>query len=220
MDITIASTPIADPVEVVATYLRENEDAVRGYDLHEQESPDRITAHDVLATQHVESRVDSGNVQYFTDNGRDAPWHLVPPDAHLADADPAEEDGLYDRAEELYRHFHAGRRQGMTPAKIHKVLHLKRPHLYPLLDGRLRHLFEDQAQELSKRIREVRRGRRGRLYWGAIREDVVANRDGLAKVREELASREEPASLAAELSDVRLHDILAWDLVAHLRRGR
>lgn len=219
MDVHIAGTEITDPMGVVASYVRDHEDDIRGYDLFEQDSPDVITAREVLATKHVESGIDGGNLQYFLDNTVDAPWHLVPRDAHLADADPDEEGGLYDHAEELYRHFFSGRRRDMSPAKIHKVLHLKRPHLYPLLDGRMRHIYEDRASEVSKEV-EGRRGRRGRLYWAAIRLDVIDNSDAFDAIRSALASRGEPEALAQHLSDVRLLDILAWELVAHLRRGR
>lgn len=219
MEVRIAGASIGEPVEVVATYVREREGDIRGYDLFEQDSRNAISARDVLATKHVESGIDGGNVQYFIDNSPNAPWDLVPLDAQLADADPEEEEGLYDHAEELYRHFFSGRRRGMSAAKIHKVLHMKRPHLYPLLDGRLRHIYDEMANDVSKQV-QGRRGRRGRLYWAAIRLDVIDNADAFATIRDQLADRDEPESLAQHLSDVRLHDILAWELVAHLRRGR
>lgn len=219
MRIELAGRPIDDPVEVVARYLREHERDIRDYDLHEQDSRDAVTARDVLATKGVSSRIAGGELQYFIDNSPTAPWRDVPHDAHLADADPDEEGGLYDAAEALHMHFFSGRRRGISPAKISKVLHLKRPALYPILDGRIDSIYEESAREASKAI-DGRRGRHGKLYWAAIREDVIANAEQLGAIRDELGGRGEPEALAVHLTDVRLLDILAWELVAHLRRGR
>ena len=51
------------------------------------------------------------------------------PDAKLADADPEQVGGLYDRAEALYEHFATPRIDRVGSAKISKCLYLMRPHL-------------------------------------------------------------------------------------------
>lgn len=213
MKVEIAGRVIEDALEAVERYVTENERMVRDYDLGDHGDPNEISARDVLSTRYTRTRIEGYGLQYFVDESRKAPWELVPPDARLHDADPREEGGLYDDAEEFYKSFFSGRRQGITPAKIHIVLHYKRQELYPLLDGRLEDLFMDAAKEISKDIRPVRRGRRGRLYWAAIRADMLANLDAIHEIRNVLADRDEPASLAGELTDVRIHDILCWELV-------
>jgi hypothetical protein len=213
MELEIAGRHVPDPADAVADYLRDNERLIREYDLGESDGgPHEITAHDVLRTRWSRIRIDGGDLQYFVDSGRSAPWHVVAEDAHLAGADPDEEGGLYDAAEELYHHFYNGRPRGVTPPKIHMVLHMKRPHLYPLLDGRVQDIYDEAAREVSRKV-EGRRGRRGRLFWAAIREDLLRNADVITELRKELAGREEPAALGADLSDVRLHDIVCWSLV-------
>jgi hypothetical protein len=210
----IAGRTIDDPLGAVADYVRDNERTIREFDLVDPPSgPDELSAQDLLRTRYTRVRVDSDEIQYFVDKGRGAPWMGVPADADLVDADPNVEGGLYDAAEALYMHFFTGRRRGITPVKIHTCLHLKRRGLYPLLDGRILDIYEDTAREVSKQV-EGRRGRRGRLYWAAIREDLVANADAFDALRSALAGSDEPLSLAAELTDVRLHDILCWSLVS------
>ncbi|MDP9021593.1 MAG: DUF6308 family protein [Actinomycetota bacterium] len=214
MAVDIADVRVDDPHGAVVRWLTEHDKTVRGYDQHTSQHPDRITARDVLATQYTKLRVDGMELQFFLDRGRSAPWHLVPADATLAAADPEEEGGLYDAAEELYGHFYRGRLRGLAIGKIHRVLHLKRRHLFPLLDGRLLELYKDAATEASRRFRDHgRRGRRGRLYWVAIRDDILAAGDLWDDLRANLATSDGPAALGAELSDVRLHDILCWEAV-------
>lgn len=214
MEFVVAGTPIEDPVGVVAAYVAENQRMLTEYDLVERPGgPNEVTARDVLQTRYTNLRISSSDLQYFIDTSFKAPWELVPEGSRLADADPTVEGGLYDDAEELYRAFYSGRPRGMMPGKIHVVLHFKRPAFFPILDGRVRSIYEDMAREVSRSMRDVRRGRQGRLFWAAIRQDIVEGADVLETVREELAQREPPASLAAQLTDVRLHDILCWEIL-------
>lgn len=213
MELVIAGRDIDDPVEAVARWVAENERMIREFDLTEPPGgPEAITAQDVLLTRYTRVRIGSDELQFFVDRSHDAPWELVPSDAHIVDADPDEEGGLYDAAEELYNHFYTGRRREITYPQIHLVLHMKRRSLIPLLDGRYHDLFEEAAKEASRRT-EGRRGRRGRLYWAAIREEIVAGQEAFDELRSQLAERDEPASLGAQLTDLRLHDILCWTIV-------
>jgi hypothetical protein len=213
MKLEIAGKTVEDADVFVADYLRKHERAIREFDLGEMDGgPNRVTAQDILLTRYTPVRIDSGEIQYFVDASHAAPWRDVPPDARLVDADPNEEGGLYDAAEGLYMHFYNGRRRGISPAKIHTVLHMKRRDMYPILDGRIEQIYEESAKAASKRV-EGRRGRRGRLYWAAIRLDLIENEDGFAALREKLGAEDEPASLGAQLTDLRLLDIVCWSLV-------
>lgn len=137
-----------------------------------------------------------------------APWSDVPVAATLADADPHQLGGLYDRAERLHRHFlDAAARVGAT--SISTVLHLCRPGLYPILDMAVRQLYADRAVAAWKAEIRPQRPYSGRSYWPAIREDLLDATDVIASWRQELAASAEPAQQAlARLSDVRLWDVV------------
>jgi Family of unknown function (DUF6308) len=67
-----------------------------------------------------------------------APWASVQAGADLADADPAAPAGLFASTAKLYWAFTWPERiSGVAVAKVHKILHLKRPGLYPILDERI-----------------------------------------------------------------------------------
>src|SRR5687767_6694318 len=70
-----------------------------------------------------------------------APWHLVPAGARLEDADP--EDNLYWQASHLYNFFR--RVRGIGPAIASKLLHLKRPGFFPILDSVMVALYAGAA---------------------------------------------------------------------------
>jgi len=134
-------------------------------------------------------------------------WAAVPPDADLADADPAVTGGLYDAASALHD---AHRLRGVSLGKIGKLLHLKRPALFPVLDRELRWLYDTRATEQARRP-ELMFRRYKRVYWGAVRADLVAWREAgaFAALRGEL-THDETRSGWAELTDLRLLDITAW----------
>ncbi|RSM53681.1 hypothetical protein DMB66_38400 [Actinoplanes sp. ATCC 53533] len=94
--------------------------------------------------------------------------------------------------------------------KVSKVLHLKRPHLFPILDSRVTRAYRKPAEEAA--ALHPGRGHR-RMYWAAVRNDVVApaNASALASLRGLLrGDADERVRQVAQLSDVRLLDILTW----------
>jgi hypothetical protein len=96
--------------------------------------------------------------------------------------------------------------------KLHKVLHLKRPHLYPILDSQLRRTYRTKAKLAGAQL--ARHGQPSRpAYWAAIRDDLLANALALRQLRDQLVEDPELERLAG-LSDLRLLDILAWSLTA------
>jgi hypothetical protein len=72
----------------------------------------------------------------------------------------------------LYSHFTDGAPHGIAMAKISKVLHVKRPAAYPILDKRITSIYRDAATQATRRYPQ--RGYR-RAYWAAIRDDLIAN---------------------------------------------
>jgi hypothetical protein len=112
----------------------------------------------------------------------------------------------------LFDHFDGAGEPGIGYGKISKVLHLKRPHLYPILDSKLRDAFRRPAEAAAERYQHHRPGVRW-SFWAAVRDDVInpANVEALNAVRTEMRNhRDDLVQRAAALSDVRLLDILAW----------
>lgn len=98
----------------------------------------------------------------------------------------------------------------MGVAKISKVLHLKRPGLFPILDSKVMAVYRTQARAAAALY--PHRGRRA-LFWAAIRDDLCANLDSgaLPLFRSRLAQSEtEHVRRIAGLTDVRLLDLLTW----------
>ena len=97
---------------------------------------------------------------------------------------------------------------GVKDGKVSKVLHLKRPGLYPILDSALSAFYAHAARDAARDYPED--GFR-RMYWAAIRKDVLTNQDALRQLRPTLANNETLRTYRVnQLSDLRLLDILAW----------
>jgi hypothetical protein len=134
-------------------------------------------------------------------------WSAVAMDADLADADPAAQGGLYDAALALYEAFRGLR--GIKDAKTSKLLHLKRPSLYPVLDLAIRQLYDGRARRAASSPDIAWRGFQT-AFWPAIREDLIAWRrvGAFDDIRASLVDLGRPDH--AELTDVRLLDVAAW----------
>jgi hypothetical protein len=135
----------------------------------------------------------------------------VATDADLADADPSQRDGLFNKAASLYWHFTTPHEAGLGPAKVHKVLHIKRPCFYPVLDQLVRRLYRAQARAWVSQLPDARPGD-SVTFWAAIREDLIhsGNSSAIAQQRKALRTAS-PTLPMADLPALRLFDIVAWD---------
>jgi hypothetical protein len=100
-------------------------------------------------------------------------------------------------------------------AKVHKVLHPKRPELYPILDERLRKLYGQHARDWLPRLSHLPglTVADSPPYWAAFRGDLVHNHDALENFRTHLAADDDPAVRSmAKLTRLRLLDIVAWSI--------
>ena len=132
----------------------------------------------------------------------------MPIEAQLVDADPHVSGELYDRAEALYDHFRTAAPRHVGVAKISKVLHLKRPGLFPILDSKVMAFYRHHASAAAAQYHH--RGRR-KMFWAAIRDDVCTNLDNGALplfLRRLAQSETEQVRRIASLPDVRLLDLL------------
>jgi hypothetical protein len=83
---------------------------------------------------------------------------------------------------------------GLNTARIHKVLHHKRPEHFPLVDGRTRELL-------------------GKDYWGVIHRDLLKGEAEFAALERDfwsVAKDQEGWPRPRRLSRLRIHDILLW----------
>jgi len=184
------------------------------FDYPSRGEPGVITAAEIQRTHAVSSRISHAQRDYFISTAKTAPW--IDPDADLASADPQERGGLFDAMHELYVYFFNRRPERVNFAKISKVLHLKYPAAFPMIDSRLREKYREAAAELKTQYPE--RGWRERT-WIAVREDLVRARESgaLTELRDALKNyesddvteRDRIASLA-NLTDLRMLDILTW----------
>lgn len=126
-------------------------------------------------------------------------WSSVAPTARLQDADPDEPDGVYVAMQLMWDQIRV-KKAGVGPAKASKLLHLKRPFAFPILDRDVGKTYE-------------RRYRKSREYWRLIRDDLIDGTDDLRKISERLASANRAeVTQAARLPMLRVLDIIARQL--------
>lgn len=165
----------------------------------------------IRATRVFRSRISNNELKWFKSTGETAPWENVKAEDRLVNADPFEANGLYQRALALWSHFKASAEPGVADAKISKVLHAMRPHFFPVLDSRIRAKYRSYARECASdlSLEPVARS----AYWAAIRKDIMMSSQGLKRLREDLkstAADDQFNNWAERVSDVRLHDVIAW----------
>lgn len=176
------------------------------YDYPGPGEPSVITVGEIGRTRAVSSRISRAEGAWFIQLAESAPW--TPVDTDLQAADPAESAGLYDMMLALYDHFSAAAPRGVGRAKISKVLHLKRPTQFPILDSRLARTYRGAATRAA--LAYPGRGN-SRMYWAAIRSDVIRSADGLAALRTKVGSHESQRVRALQaVTDLRLLDMLTW----------
>lgn len=208
----IAGQPVPDPIQICRAYALRTK-TVQKFDLAKRGEPQQLTREEVLRTRIISSRISYHETDdWFLPRAADADahWSAVPASSDLRDADPAAIGGLYDAALDLYQHFLDGSPRGISVAKVSKVLHLKRPGLYPLLDSCLIKKYRQCAKQHA-RLHPQRNARR--LYWAAIRADLLAakDNDALVKLRRHLEEDTDPNVRSLNgLTDLRLLDICAW----------
>jgi hypothetical protein len=216
--IQVARQDVPDPLSVWRDYARQHPLTLRDYDLADSGQPNLLTADEAWRSRRINSRITHAECDALERLALQAPWHTVSANADLADADPEQPDGLFAAAAAIYWHFTwPERTPGIGVAKVHKVLHPKRPGLYPILDDRLRHLYSGCAARWIEPLAHL-----GELtpadsppYWAAIREDLNRCRDDLEAHRDSLrCDDDETVRRLADLTNVRLLDIVAWSIAA------
>jgi len=184
------------------------------FDYSSRGEPGAISKADIARTHAVSSRISHAERDYFMSKAADAPW--IAPDADLADADPNERGGLFDAMTDLFWHFEEHAPKGIAFAKISKVLHLKHPAAFPIIDKRVKAAYRSAAKALEADHPELKWRRR---TWVAVRNDLIAARasGAMGELRtaaesyesEDVATRDRVRRMT-RLTDVRMLDILTW----------
>lgn len=171
-----------------------------------------LTAQEVIRTRKISSRISNKEVACFVETSAQAPWISAPGD--LGNADP--EGELFAAMTGLYWHFAESSPKGVSFAKISKVLHLKQPGLFPILDSHIARSYAPAAKLLRVDYPEFGWRRR---TWLAVRNDLLAARasGALDELRHRLRSykshdinKQQEVRLLDGLTDLRLLDILVW----------
>lgn len=150
----------------------------------------------------INARLRADDIPRMIRAAESAPWDAVPHHADLIRSDGA--DVLLE-AERLYRHFRSPG-VGLGPTRTHKLLHLKRPAVFPIVDRVVREAYWEPAKRAGRA-----RGSNDPHFWPVLADEIRANAAGYAALTDALAGNP-----AARLTVPRLADILTWSL--HGRR--
>ena len=121
-------------------------------------------------------------------------------------------------ARALFSSLARGDSGGWREAATSKILHLKWPEFFPIIDGQLRTLYSESAMKAERRIPASRRRSHASTtgYWLAVRQDLLRanNQEADEATRASLMSEQgrNPDKVArlTGLSRLRLLDALAW----------
>lgn len=178
------------------------------YDLPGPGHPTPLTRDEVARTRSVYSRISDHQLRWFVERTASAPW--PPADADLRRAEPNIRRGLYDQLEAFYRHFEEDAPSRVGRSKISKVLHIKRPAAFPILDSKVADVYLQNAMQAVERYPRLKYEKVA--YWVAIRDDLIANTESeaLPELRAALGDKGTLGAHLDHITDLRLLDILTW----------
>jgi len=216
MLLRVGGREIENPMVIWREYARNYPRTIREYDFGDPGDPNVLTAKEAWRSRIIHSRLSSRECDDVVSRAKEAPWTGVPADADLGAADPTQAGGSFAAAAGLYWFFTWPERiSGVGPAKMHKILHLKRPGLYPILDERVREFYRSPALAWLERLSYLEgvSATDSPPYWAAFWDDLTSNREALDDYCIQLAQDpDETVQLMAKLTAVRLQDILAWTI--------
>jgi Family of unknown function (DUF6308) len=157
--------------------------------------PDKVTLDDLARTMVIGSDLKANDIPWLVEVDAEKEFAVIPVRARLEDAVPGSE--LFDAATALDEKFSGHR--GFGQAKKSKLLHLKRPYLFPISDSFVRMTYRDAVA--------------GADFLAAVHRDLVNTANAQEFDRLEARLEHEPtgspAKLLSEAPRLRLLDILA-----------
>lgn len=130
------------------------------------------------------------------------------PDVDLMDLDDEAWQNLMPNVRTLLGQFLSIRGVGL--AKATKILHLKRPHVFPVLDSFVFKFLSGSNPDAEDKKRLVEQGIQ---VLNSAREDLRRNGAAFRSLGERLAD------LPIQLTPVRMYDILCWTQEKWVNRG-
>lgn len=209
MKIFIAGEPQNVEADIARNYVRSRGKTATEYDLNSGTYAE-VSEGLIKSTRVFSSRISNDECTWFVDRSLTAPWTNINPGDCITEANPQEQNGLYEKGLDLWNHFSIDRPRGIADAKISKVLHAMRPSFFPILDSRVKKHYRSQALVVAQARADQLSYKYA--YWAAIRLDLIRSDVALKVVRLELESDEHELvrKWAKHVSDIRLHDVLVW----------
>jgi hypothetical protein len=102
--LTTAGRHIDNALEIWQSYANRHQ-TLHGCDLTGTGEPTILTKTEVVRTRIIASRISNDECARLLRRTADAPWRCLSADADLADADPIQRGGVFDKAASLYWHF-------------------------------------------------------------------------------------------------------------------
>lgn len=193
----------AETASVFIGYAQRHPATLRYYDLRPDDTPDQVTVTDLGCMVLINARLsgdDAATLLKYA-NAPHTDWTRFRPDLAISDAvvDPADRasDSPWQAMQEQYEILD---RKGLGNAKITKLLHRKRPQLFPIVDSFVRRFYATCGIS--------------RHHWEAIRRDVITNTGAFEQLRATASGHHDPdVQQLAQLTDLRLIDIAIWSII-------
>lgn len=219
LDVRTMARALADYADAHGGTLRQYDRAGWSYPASPR---DRVIAEDLGRMQVFAARVSPSGAVSLLEHDAGRLWQEMPETLNLL----ARPDQQLDRwlqsdhvtaAHELFEHYRRGPQNGNRPAWASKLLHLKWPRFYPILDGRIKSTYGARAERLAQELEltSPRYPAAILTYWAAIRADLTAEGflDALQLAVEQATAHAHDADASqrlVHLTPVRLADILTW----------
>jgi len=195
--------------EHFTTYARRHAATVREYDLRHDPEPNIVTVTDLGRMILINARLTGDDAATLLElaNPPHSDWTRFETGVSITEpiADPADSSAgsLWNAMQHQYTVLD---KEGLGHAKITKLLHLKRPALFPIIDSFVRSFYRDCGITSE--------------WWAHIRADVIANAAAFGQLRSAAAESGDPAvAHLARLADLRLHDIAIWSIIEQGKRA-
>lgn len=228
MELANRELSISEMAHSMRAYAQQHAATLRHYDRLGEQAPSSpqsmVIAEDLGRMNVFAARLSAtGAADLLEHRPKPDMWSALPQNLDLAAA-PEQPSDVWAASPDcraalaLFDHFRRGPRSGDRMAWASKLLHLKWPRFFPIVDAQVRDKYRGKALSMMKQF-ELGSGRSRPTvlaYWAAIRSDLVA--DGAidelahaAAVAADGADESDPANALRNLSPVRLADILVWE---------
>lgn len=170
------------------------------------EPVNKVTLADIGRLVVIKAGLEADDVPRLLDVQAEAELKAVPPTARLEDCSPGSD--LCEAATSLYDLFKPPKNIG--PVKRSKLLHIKRPWLFPIYDTHVHRVYKDRVKDLQAQIGDADVG-----WWEAARRDLVDGTDDFRWLSSRLRDDDDArVRRAGKLTQLRMLDIIAWNLGA------